>query len=239
MERLLGARGVLLDLDGTLISGGQCLPGAVALVARLGARCAIVSNDAEHTPAQLANRLRRIGLDVPAARIVLAGATAIDLLARERPGARVMLLASAALRRQARRRGLVPCDTRPDLVLLGRDRGFSYDRLRAAAAALRQGAALVACNPDLRHPGPGGLPVPETGALLAALLAVAGDVPVRVIGKPQPALFQAGLDILGTRAAETLMLGDNPATDGAGALRLGMGFLRARPGLLDPLERAA
>lgn len=235
MERIFAARGALLDLDGTLVAGGAALPGAVELVRRLGRRCAIVSNDAEHTPAQLAARLRRLGLAVPPGRILLAGATALDTLARERPSGRVLMLASAALRGYARRRGLRPVEEGPDIVLLGRDRAFSYARLQAAARAVRAGAALVVCNPDLTHPGPGGAVVPETGALLVALLACTGKVPVRIIGKPQPALFEAALGRLDIGPEEAVMLGDNPLTDGVGARRAGLDFLLVRPGDLAGL----
>jgi ribonucleotide monophosphatase NagD (HAD superfamily) len=75
------AEGYLIDLDGTLMSGRAALPGAAELVERLGERLIIVSNDAEHTPDQLAGRLRAARLPVPAERIVLAGTTALELVA--------------------------------------------------------------------------------------------------------------------------------------------------------------
>lgn len=233
MDVFAAARGFLIDLDGTLVSGGAALPGAAALLERLAGRFVLVSNDAEHTPRQLAAQLRRLGLAVPADRILLAGAAALDPLARERPGARILLLGSAALHRQARRRGLVPLDRGEEgveAVVLCRDRGFTYGRLERAAHAVRGGAALVVANPDLVHPGPGGRVVPETGALLQALLACTGPMPYRLVGKPEPGLFLAGLARLGLAAEETVMVGDNPATDGTGARRLGIGFLQAGPG---------
>ncbi|MFC3124922.1 HAD-IIA family hydrolase [Pseudoroseomonas globiformis] len=237
MQRILEARGVLLDLDGTLISGDRALPGAAALVARIGARCAIVSNDAEHTPLQLSRRLAQLGFALPATRILLAGALAVEAVATEHPGGRLLLLASAALQRHARRQGLVPVQEHPDVVLLGRDRRFNYDKLRQAANAVLRGASLVVCNPDRTHPGPGGAVVPETGALLSALLACTGPVPHRMIGKPGPALFLEGVARLGTRREETVMVGDNPATDGVGATRLGIGFVPVPAGGF--LDRAA
>ncbi|WP_165694233.1 HAD-IIA family hydrolase [Teichococcus deserti] len=228
-ERMLQARGVLLDLDGTLMAGGQALPGAAAALRRLGARCAIVSNDAEHTPAELAAKLRAAGLAMEESRILLAGALAVDSLSRERPGCRVLMLTSPSLIGHARAQGLRPASGEADAVILGRDRTFTYEKLQAAARAVRGGALLVVCNPDLTHPGPGGAVVPETGALLAALLACTGAVPYRVVGKPEPALFLAGMARLGSTAASTVMFGDNPATDGVGARRLGITFIEALP----------
>lgn len=224
-------RGCLVDLDGTLVRGREALPGAAAFLEALGGRYVIVSNDAEHTPVELSRGLKRMGLAIPPHRLVLAGATAIDEIALKRPGARILVLASKSLMGHARGRRLVPVQERPEIVLLGRDRHFSYERLGAAANAVRDGAELVVANPDLVHPGPGGTVVPETGALLAALLACTGPVPYRLVGKPEPALLEAGLRILGLPKRAVMMVGDNPATDGEGARRCGLRYFRACDGI--------
>jgi len=229
-------RGWLIDLDGTLVCGGRAMSGAPAFLAACDGRFVVVSNDAEHTPAELADDLRRMGLDIPASRIVLAGACALDDIARRRPGARVLMLASKGLVRHARERGLRPVRARPDIVFLGRDRHFSHVRLALAANAVRAGAELVVANPDLVHPGPGGAVVPETGALLAALLACTGPVDYRLVGKPEPTLFAAGLALLGLPKRAAAMLGDNPRTDGEGARRFGLRYVEIADGLFPPAQ---
>ncbi|CAH1678496.1 putative Acid sugar phosphatase [Hyphomicrobiales bacterium] len=230
-------RGWLVDLDGTLVRGGLALPGAGDFLDAFADRYVIVSNDAEHTPLELSRSLKRLGLNVPADRIVLAGAWAIDGIAAERPGARVLMLASRGLMRYARARGLVPVQEWPDFVFLGRDRLFTYERLAIAANAVRAGAKLVVANPDLVHPGADGRVVPETGALLAALLACTGPVSYRLVGKPQTALFDAGLALLGLPRHAVAMVGDNPATDGEGARRAGLRYVEMTDGLFPGAAR--
>lgn len=215
----------ILDLDGTLWRGGRPMPGAAELLRRLEGRYVVASNNSTDDAAGLSQRLAAIGLMVPPSRLVLAGETAVALTAAWHPGARVLLLGSPVLRRLALRAGLRLDEEAPQVVVLARDTGFTYDRLCAAADALLGGARLVVANPDLTHPASGGLVVPETGSLLQAVLACAGDVPRRVVGKPEPPLFEEALRRLGATAAGTLVIGDNPATDGAGAERLGCGFL--------------
>lgn len=215
----------LIDLDGTLIRGGAALPFAASLLDRLKGRFVLLSNDAEHMPEQLSRTLRTMNLHVPPERIVLAGATAVDLVAREMPGARVMLLASTVLRTYARRLGIELVETGGDVVLLGRDRQFNFARLAAAANAVRDGAELIVANPDRTHPGKDRTVVPETGALLSAVLACTGEIPYRVIGKPEPPMFWKALSLLGAEAAGAVMIGDNVETDGRGALRAGMSFV--------------
>lgn len=235
MESLQDVRGCLVDLDGTLVRARQALPGAGAFLDRLEGRFVIVSNDAEHTPLELSRGLKRLGLKVGQRHIVLAGATALDEIAQRQPRARILMMASKSLLAHARDLGLMPVQARPDLVFLGRDRRFSYERLALAANAVRGGAELVAANPDLVHPGENGAVVPETGALLAALLACIGPVPHRIVGKPEPALFEAGLRLLGLPKSAVMMVGDNPATDGEGARRFGLRYFELQDGVFPSI----
>ncbi|MFP5473185.1 MAG: HAD-IIA family hydrolase [Gammaproteobacteria bacterium] len=224
-DTLAQASHLLLDLDGTLVRQNEAIDGSAELLARFEGRFAIVSNNSTHTAQGLSLRLRRLGLRVPPARIVLAGEGAVDLLARQQPGAHVMVVGSAALQRLAAGRGLRPVDTGADVVLLALDLRFSHARLSAVVHELRGGARLLVANADTSHPGPQGRLVPETGALLAAVVAASGVRPWRVVGKPEPLLFEQGLRCLGADPARTLVVGDNPATDAAGAARLGLACL--------------
>ena len=234
----LDADGYLIDLDGTLIAGRNLLPDAQWLLEQVRGRFVIVSNNAEHTSGQLARALRGMGLDVDKEQLLLAGTAAIDTMAEEYPGAAVLLLGSASLRTYARRKGLRLDAPRPDLVLVARDRHFSYARLAAAAEALSDGARFFVAAPDRNHPGANGKPVPETGALAAAILSCVGPIPHRVIGKPEPALFEMGCARLGVSARRALMIGDNPETDGLGSQRIGMRFLRVERGLIRTARAA-
>ncbi|MFN7024731.1 MAG: HAD-IIA family hydrolase [Pseudorhizobium sp.] len=228
----LNASGYLIDLDGTLISGRTVLPDAGWLLDAVAGRYAVVSNNAEHTPRQLARVLNSIGLPVPEDRLILAGTTAIDIIAEEFPGASIMLLGSTALIGYARARGLKVGHPVPDLVLVTRDRRFTYTKLAEATQAIVSGAALFVAAPDVSHPGPNGMPVPETGALAAAILATTGLRDYRVIGKPEQTLFQLGCRRMGVAPCNALMIGDNPDTDGLGASRAGMRFCRVNEGLI-------
>lgn len=227
------ARGYLIDLDGTLMSGRHLLTGARELLTRLEGRFCIVSNDSEHTPQQLVGRFADLGIRLEASQVVLAGTSALEAIAEHHPGARVMVLGSMPLRAYARRLGLEVDDPHSDVVLVARDRRFSYGKLAAAAEAVTRGASLYVACPDTSHPGPNGQPVPEAGALAAALLACVGPVDHVVIGKPQPAMFRLGCQRLGIDPADGVMIGDNPLTDGAGAAALGLAFWQVVPGKLD------
>src|SRR5262249_36637454 len=139
-------RGLLCDLDGCLIAGDTVLPGARDLLARAGERLWIVSNNSTDTPATLAARLGAMDLPVREERIVLAGATATEHLARRRPGARTAVYGADAIRDYALSLGLVPDQRAPQFVLLTRDPAFSYARLNRIVRQIEDGARLIVSN---------------------------------------------------------------------------------------------
>jgi len=215
----------ILDLDGTLIREDELLPGAVDLLAHFQSRFAIASNNSSDTAETLSARLECLGLSVPPKRIVLAGEVALRMIAAHHPGARVLLLAAPPLHAFAGALGLRPDSEGGDVVLLCRDPAFSYDKLRTAVNCVTRGAPLYAANPDLTHPGVNGVRVPETGALLAAISACAGEFRATIIGKPHRHLYAEALSCLGIAAWQAVVIGDNPDTDIAGAQAMGIASL--------------
>ncbi len=162
-------KAILCDVDGCLIAGDAALPGAAELVSRFGDRLIAVSNNSTDTSETLEVRLARLGLAIPAERIVLAGATAIDDIALISPGAKLALFGSQALADHALSTGLVLVEDDADFALLTRDVNFSYERLVRLLRLIRAGTKLVVANVDATHPDSDGGLVPETGALFGAV----------------------------------------------------------------------
>lgn len=230
---LAGYRAILCDLDGCLISGDIVLPGAAGLIEAAGERLVIVSNNSTDTPATLSDRLFAMGLDVAPARIVLAGTGALEMIAAEAPGARLAVFGAETIRAHAAHLGLAVVEDAPEVVLLARDRAFTYARLERLIALVRGGARLVVTNIDASHPAPDGGVVPETGALLEAVKVCLPGLAYRAVGKPDAGLFQRALAAVGAAPGEAVFIGDNPATDGEGARRLGMEFVLVGGGAPD------
>lgn len=222
-----GYRAVLCDLDGCLIADGAPFPESAVFAERCGERLWIVSNDSASTAATLAARLCRMGLPVPAERIALAGEEALTALAR-RSGTRICLFASAEMERRADALGLVRVADAPDVVLLCRDPSFGLDEMQETLAAVAGGARLVVANTDASHPGQNGRPVPETGALLAALRAIAPGLLWESGGKPDPAMLRRTLERAGAAPSHAVFVGDNARTDGAAAAALELDFIHVR-----------
>lgn len=223
-RQFLGAaKGILLDWDGCVAVDNRVLCSARRLIEQYADRIAIVSNNSTHVSADLAAILARHGLAVPEERILLAGVEAVRHVSARRTR-RVMLIGSPKVRQFARAQGVSLVRENADLVVLARDARFTYAKLERAANALQRGAELVVANADRTHPGAGNRLVPETGSLLAALLACVDSARDRMqmIGKPAPLLFELACERLSVAPGEAVMIGDNPETDGEGAKRAGM-----------------
>jgi 4-nitrophenyl phosphatase len=216
-------RALLLDWDGAVAVSNRLHAGAVSFLQRHAERIAVVSNNSTDLPEDFSLALARRGVRIPPSRIVLAGVEAIRVAASYGPK-RPMVLGCRKMMTHALKAGLSLTRTDPDAIVLLRDTQINYRRLERAANGLRSGASLIVANPDATHPAGDGNVTPETGALLAALLACAQGVPVKkeIIGKPSPHLYWRALNSLNARIEDAVMIGDNPDTDIAGAQALGM-----------------
>lgn len=219
----------LLDLDGTLYTGGAAVPGAAEAVARLraaGVPFRLVTNTTSRSRAMLVERLAGYGLAVGPEEIftaTLAGAA----LAR-RAGHRVAapFLPEAALPDLDGldlAGGTAPGGRRrPDVVLLG-DLGerWSYALLQEAFEYLSNGAALIALSRDRYWQREGRLAL-DAGPFVAALEYAAGAT-ATVAGKPSPEFYAAALASLGRASPKgAAMVGDDLWADVEGAQRAGL-----------------
>lgn len=213
----------MLDWDGCVAIENRIVPQAIDLILGHLDKVAIVSNNSSSLPSDFAEILANYGISLKIDRIILAGAEALMAISLEK-SARVFLIASERMRDYAFDLGIVLDEQDPNIVLLMRDQTFSYEKLMLAANALRAGARLVVANADLSHPGVDKRVVPETGALLAALMACTGnpDMGWQLVGKPGPTLFAKACMALGVEASDAVMIGDNPLTDAEGAALAGI-----------------
>lgn len=226
MTDLLRYAAYLFDLDGTLWTGSELYDGALELFSLLAERrrtIVIVSNNSVLTGDRVVADLAARGLDGPLQAVTVTDVAGGFVRAQ---GCRVVRVVGAdSLARACRNAGLDVLDPlserRADAILLGRDVSFTYELLERLAFRAAEGELLIATNEDAYHPGPGGLRVPETGALLAAVRTVAGCDYLSV-GKPGPLLFDRALELAAVARRDAVMVGDNLDTDVAGAVRAGM-----------------
>ncbi len=231
---LMPIESVVLDVDGTLVRGGEPIPGAVAAVDRLrerGLDVLLLSNNPTRSPADYADWLGDLGFAVGPDDVVTSGSLTADYVAAEHPDAATFLVGEPGLREMLAARG-VPLVEDPDdaaVVVVSVDREFTYDRLRAALWAL-DGAAFVATDPDRTIPA-ADRPVPGSGAIVAAVAEAADRDPDAMLGKPGRTAAEAVESRVSGRGAEILIVGDRLDTDLALGERAGMTTALALSGI--------
>jgi 4-nitrophenyl phosphatase len=241
---------VIFDLDGVVYRGKQAVPGAAALVSALRREGRVVrfaTNNSSATRQDYVERLTGHGIPVEVDEIVTSSWATVQHLHAHLPDVRrVLAIGAAGLVSELRAGDLDvtgaaeaaprawnggPLPQRYDALVSGLDRDLDYRRLGIAAAAIREGARFIATNADLRYPTPDGF-VPGAGAIVAALAATTGVEPL-VIGKPQPAMFEAILERDGVEPADALVIGDNPDADVLAARRAGIESILVLTGIVD------
>jgi HAD superfamily hydrolase (TIGR01457 family) len=227
-DRLRAACGFIFDMDGVLYRGDAALPGVGPLLDALtlrGRRYMLATNNSTATPAMYVAKLRRMGIDVPPEAILTSALATRDYL-RETlpPGSGIFTIGMPPMREQLFGEGdFEPVqfgEAQPAAVVVALDTAFTYDKLKAANAAIRGGARFVATNADATLPTEAGL-VPGSGSIVAAVATATGVDPV-VIGKPETPLLTQALERMDVVAADAAMIGDRLDTDILAARRAGI-----------------
>ncbi|MGH2863098.1 MAG: HAD-IIA family hydrolase [Solirubrobacteraceae bacterium] len=217
---------VILDLDGTVWVGGAATPRApeaVAAIRASGRRLAFVTNDGGHSPEEYVRKLWSIGCTASIEEVVSVGSAVQYVLAQRAAGARIFVIGAPALFRHVTDAGHHVVNHTPkaetaDVVVVTAHRDFNYAELLTATRALLAGAELISGGRDRNFPAAGGI-APGTGAVTAALEYATG-VSARIVGKPDPQVFEVALDRLGK--GRTLVIGDHLTSDLGGAAAAGL-----------------
>ncbi len=218
-----------MDLDGVLWAGSRVFPRAIEAANALfeeGVEVVFVTNNSTASRAAYAERLRAAGIRwADESSVVNSAYATARFLAGERGPLRVFPIGEEGLSEELslaghRLAGEEDCwEGEVDAVVVGMDRGLTYDKLAAGLAALLRGADFVATNRDRTFPTERG-EMPGAGAMVAALAEAAGKGPSVTVGKPNPAILRMAA---GPRdPAEVLVVGDRLETDVAGARAAGM-----------------
>lgn len=226
----MNVRGLLIDLDGTLYTESGPIPGAREALSHLESAVIpyrYVTNTTRKPRREIVRRLRELGFSARE-DLVFAPAAAVNALLE---GRRVHALVAEPLLEDLT--GVVLADEAPEHVLVGDlGRGFGYARLNAAFRHLMDGAELVALQKNRFWQEPDGLSL-DAGPFVAALEYASGKA-ATVMGKPEPAFFEAALRDLGLEAGEAAMVGDDAESDVVGAQRAGLSSIQVRTGKYRP-----
>ncbi len=226
---LRDAKAFIFDMDGVLYRGRAPLPGVADLFNALtlrGIPFLLATNNSMATPASYVLRMAEMNVEVTEAQIqTSATATRDYLLGEIDPASRILIVGMPALAEQiftgtSFQAVTEDPDEHIDAVVVGLDLEFTYARLRRASDAIREGAKYVATNADATLPHETGMQ-PGAGSVVAALSTASGKSPI-VVGKPETLMMLKGIEQLGVRPEEAVMVGDRLDTDIVSGHRAGL-----------------
>ena len=224
MDKLLGTKLFLLDMDGTLYLGDEVFDGAVDFINTIsasGREYIYLTNNSSRAGVDYITRLRKLGFPCEAKNVFTSGmATAMYLNSRH-PGATVYPVGTPAFLSELESYGVKLGDGEDvSVVCVGFDTTLTYEKLDKAVHYLRRGAAFTAANPDWVCPMPADEVLPDCGSICALLTAASGVEPV-FIGKPNRNMVDIISEQTGVPNENICCVGDRLYTDIAVAQNAG------------------
>lgn len=217
---------VILDVDGTVVRGGELVPDVIDGLLALedaGVDRLLFSNNPTRGADHYGATLEPHGIDVDPASVLTSATVTAEYLASTHPNEAVFLVGSDRLAAILAEAGVDLTDDpeAADVVLGSYDTDFSYGTLWESLRALADDVPFYGTDPDATIPIDDGQ-IPGSGAILAAMEAVAGREPDAILGKPSAVAATAATDRLETAPERTLVVGDRLNTDVALGARAGM-----------------
>jgi len=230
-------KGYLIDLDGTMYRGNEPIEAARDFVDKLVEKnipYLFVTNNSSATRETVANKLNRMGIKSVPEQVVTTSIATANYIKGIKPDASCYVIGEEGLYTALKEKGFsITTDENCDVVVVGIDREVNYEKFAKACLAVRSGAIFISTNSDVVIPSEQGL-LPGNGSLTSVITVSTGHEPV-FVGKPETIIMNEAMDILGLCKDETLMVGDNYATDITAGIRAGIDTLMVFTGV-TPIE---
>jgi NagD protein len=214
MKNLKNKKAILCDMDGVLYHASQLLPGAKEFIHWLKKeekKFLFLTNSSDRTPLELEEKLRRLGLDVPACHFYTSALSTALFLKKQCPSGSVYAIGDAGLIHALYEAGFSMNEINPDYVVMGETRNYDFEKIEKAVNLVLKGAKLIGTNPDTKDRIGNGF-TPGTGALIAPIEKVTG-CHAYFLGKPNPFTMKYALKKLGAPKEDCIIIGDRMDTD--------------------------
>ncbi len=238
----------LLDCDGVIWRGDFAIEGAVEAVNKLleVRKVYFLTNNSTYSPEDLHQKLIRLGIKAPIESCIPVSIVTAHTIKSKFPSRKnVYIIGEKGMKTVMRREGFnviegIEDKSNIDLVVVGMDRLFNYEKLKTALQALvLNDAEFIATNMDPTLPTPDG-PIPGAGSMVAALKVASDRNPRMVIGKPHEFMFYHVQEKEQNVPAEHyVMIGDRITTDILFAKNVGISSILVKSGVQEQLNEIA
>ncbi len=226
MESLSKKKLFLFDLDGVFYRGKESrvkIGGtkAIQTLRSRRKRLYVLTNNSTDSVETIHSRLVEFDIPVRKDEVLTSGLLTAEYLSRKNGEVSYYLVGEAGLEAEMRKYGHRRTEGEDaDFVVVGLDRGITYDKLDHAARLARAGAEIVATHTSRLYMYKTG-PAMASGPLVKAI-EYASRKRATVIGKPSPLMFEIALERVQCSKRDAVMFGDQVDTDIAGASKAGI-----------------
>lgn len=233
-------KGFIFDLDGTIYVDDGIISGVAEAIKELkerGDKVVFLTNKSIASRNDYVEKLNKLGVEVELNEVINSNyITAHYLKSEMDEGDTVYVIGEEPLFKELSDEKIKMADVpeRASYVVLGWDRKFTYDKLNIAFQAWRNGAKIIATNPDRTCPVLGG-EIPDCGAMIGAIEGATGEPITTITGKPSSMMAEYVLNnVLGMKAADCYMVGDRLETDIKMAKEAGIQSVLVMTGITTP-----
>lgn len=209
-------------MDGVIYSGAQRIEGTTQFITALQENSIpflFLTNNSQRTQKETQLKLQKMDIHVAESNIYTSALATGNFLANQKPGGTAFVIGEGGLIQSLYHHGFSIVDTKPDYVVVGEGVNYTLDQISSAIDMILEGSKLIATNLD---PSPQivGWTKPGIKATIAMLEEATG-VKAFSVGKPSPVMMREARKQLGTRTAETVIIGDTLDTDIMGGTQMG------------------
>lgn len=223
----------VFDLDGVVWLGATPIPGvaeAISLLRSSDKQIRFFTNNAALHRRDYVKKLAEMDIPASVDEVLSSGYAATAYITKRFSSAKVHVMGAEGLKTELLEAGHSLVERGADVVLVGYDREFNWEKLDQAFQNVFEDKALfVACNLDKRYVEKGAFR-PGTGATVAALSCCLEKEPDVVAGKPNQPMIDALFDGLALEPSQCVIVGDKLYTDIACGRKAGMHTILVRSG---------
>lgn len=220
-------KALIIDMDGVIWKSDAPIGDLTGIFHRIrerGLKFVFATNNSTKTSEQYVARLKEFGVDAEPWQIITSSQGAAHAVAQKfPPGTKVFMIGEDGIQGALEERGFqvlsVEDAAQAEAVVMGIDRGITFQKACEATLLVRRGIPFYATNTDKTFPTPRG-EIPGAGAWISVITTATNVQPI-VAGKPFPFLMDLSLEKLGTKREETLVVGDRLETDVAAGQAVG------------------
>ncbi len=227
LDKFPKIKGLIIDMDGVLWHDSEPLGDLKRIfnhIRKMDLKFVLVTNNATKTMKEFLEKFSQFGVRLNEEQILnSAQATGIYLRDKFGNGTKVYVVGQPGLMNTLESYGMTIINDNEDgcdVVVASLDYQLTYKKLKMGSLLIQSGCEFIGTNRDSALPTPEGL-IPGAGTVVGAL-EIASGKKAKIIGKPEPLLYQLALDRLGLAPEEALAVGDRLETDIAGAQAAGI-----------------